>query len=317
VKVTARFCWPRVIPVLVAALPSSLLVISSKSSAQALESVQQLSALSVYDLMPMATKRNVDAEEAIGLKYAYAEGVKWDLNKGIEWLRKAAQDGSADAECALGMVYDGGMIPSGHTLPSHYDKSVKWYGRAAKQGWCWLQLAEAYEDKAHADSQRRDVPAYHRDMEAAAYWWRKEAEPRTSYPSIYPYAKFPRGNPAAQSQMAYLYRFGLGVPQSYMRAQMWYRRAAEQGWGNALIALGRMYESGQGVPQDDELAYIFFGLAPEFLGPQCDRCTDYWLKSLSKKWSPEKVKSLQTTISQWRVGMPLPTAEASPVPRSH
>lgn len=143
------------------------------------------------------------------------------------------------------------------------------------------------------------------------------AEPRTSYPPIYPYGKFPRGNPFAQTEMGELYQTGIGIPQSYIRAQMWYRRAADQGWGIAFIALGRMYESGKGVPEDEELAYIFFGLAPEFLGPRCDRCTDYWLQPLSKKLPPDKIKSRQTTIRQWRVGMPLPAAEASPAPRRH
>ena len=40
----------------------------------------------------------------------------------------------------------------------------------------------------------------------------------------------------------------------------WYRRAAAQGDPGAQTDLGQMYERGQGVPQDEARAYMWFHL---------------------------------------------------------
>lgn len=278
----------------------------SKASAQALKRANELSAHSLYYLMPMARSGDVDAQEAIGLKYAYSEGVEWDLPKGIKWLQKAAQSGSVDAECALGQIYDNGLILAGqlHQVAPDYAKSVHWYRRAAARGWCWTQLAQAYQDKAGSDAM--DHVAYERDLRDAARWWRKDAEPRKSYPAVYPYAKFSDGNPAAQEHMGYSYRFGLGVPQSYERALAWYRKAARQGDGSAMMSLGYMYEQGLGTPVNDELAYVFFGLAPENLAAGCHRCTNGILSKLAKRLTIRQVTRAQAVIARWQPGMALP-----------
>lgn len=59
-----------------------------------------------------------------------------------------------------------------------------------------------------------------------------------------------RGNPEAQAYMGYLYATGLGVPQNYTQAAIWYRRAADQGHSGAQYELGLLYDKGQGVPQN-------------------------------------------------------------------
>lgn len=298
------------IPFLFAALAGILVLVPSKSSAQALERVAKLSSFPMSDLMPMAKKGDVNAEEAIGLKDAYAEGVKWNFSKGIKWLRKAAQGGSVDADCSLGQIYDNGLLFTGHHVAPNDAKAVKWYRRAAEKGWCWLQLAEAYDDKAGSDADQKNRALYERDERAAAHWWRKEAQPRTSYPAVYPYAKFPQGNPMAQEHMGYLYRLGMGVPQSYKRARMWYRRAAEQPFGGgAMMSLGYFYEHGLGVPVNDELAYIYYGLTPQGLGPRCHQCMKGELIKLAKKMTPQQVLGAQAIVSEWHPGMPLPAAD--------
>lgn len=295
--------------ILVASCLCALNFVPSSACAQALEAVAQLSNLSLYSLMPMATKGNVNAEEAIGLKYAYAEGVQWNLPEGIEWLRKAARGGSADAACSLGQILDNGLIFAGslHHIATHYNESVQWYRRAAAQGWCWVELARAYEDKASSDSSASNRAAYERDMRAAANWWRKDAEPRNSYPTIYPYAKFPHGNPLAQSKMGDLYRDGRGVPQSYKCALAWYRKSASQGDGSAMMSVGYIYERGLGTPVSDELAYIFFGLAQENLDAGCHQCTNGLLGTLAKKMTPRQLMGARAIISQWQPGNSLPT----------
>jgi TPR repeat protein len=70
-----------------------------------------------------------------------------------------------------------------------------------------------------------------------------------------------RGNARAQAQLAFMYQTGRGMPQHYVGAVYWYRRAAEQGYGHAQFMLGLMYDKGQGVPQDGVEAYKWVNLA--------------------------------------------------------
>jgi hypothetical protein len=55
-----------------------------------------------------------------------------------------------------------------------------------------------------------------------------------------------------------MYARGEGVPQDYVQATGWYRKAAEQGDAEAQISLGAAYKRGAGVPQDYVQAYKWF-----------------------------------------------------------
>ncbi len=71
-----------------------------------------------------------------------------------------------------------------------------------------------------------------------------------------------RGDPAAQRNLAHLYRMGLGVPQNFTQAAAWYRLAADSGLARAQANLGSMYLRGQGVEEDaQEAAYWFTAAA--------------------------------------------------------
>ena len=47
-----------------------------------------------------------------------------------------------------------------------------------------------------------------------------------------------------------MYSNGQGVPQDYVEAARWYRKAADQGDAEAQYGLGFMYYQGKGVPHD-------------------------------------------------------------------
>ena len=65
----------------------------------------------------------------------------------------------------------------------------------------------------------------------------------------------------AQYNLALMYDSGRGVPQDDEQAVMWYRKAAEQGHANAQFNLGAMYQDGRGVPRNKVLAHMWFNLA--------------------------------------------------------
>jgi TPR repeat protein len=69
------------------------------------------------------------------------------------------------------------------------------------------------------------------------------------------------GDARAQAILGYMFANGRGVPQNYIEAASWYRRASEQGHPTAQYMLGLMYDKGQGVPQDYVEAYKWLDLA--------------------------------------------------------
>ena len=58
-----------------------------------------------------------------------------------------------------------------------------------------------------------------------------------------------------------MYGNGEGVPQDYKQAVKWFRKAAEQGYVDALYNLGVRYNNGEGVLQDDVMAHMYFNVA--------------------------------------------------------
>jgi hypothetical protein len=51
------------------------------------------------------------------------------------------------------------------------------------------------------------------------------------------------------------------VPQDDAEAVNWYRKAAAQGYSDAQFNLGIMYQNGLGIPQDYVQAHMWFNLA--------------------------------------------------------
>ena len=58
------------------------------------------------------------------------------------------------------------------------------------------------------------------------------------------------GDTAAELALGFLYDKGQGVPKDYAQAASWWRKAADQGNAGAQYNLGLLYANGQGVPKD-------------------------------------------------------------------
>ena len=67
----------------------------------------------------------------------------------------------------------------------------------------------------------------------------------------------------AQLNLGVMYDEGQGVKQDDVEAVKWYRQAAEQGYAKAQYNLGVKYYQGEGVRQDK-------GQAKEWFGKACD-----------------------------------------------
>jgi TPR repeat protein len=71
-----------------------------------------------------------------------------------------------------------------------------------------------------------------------------------------------RGDAVAEYELGRMYQGGRGVTQDNRRAVEWYRRSAEQGYAPAERSLGGMYRGGYGgLPEDDAEAREWYGKA--------------------------------------------------------
>jgi TPR repeat protein len=82
-----------------------------------------------------------DAARAGPLDEAHAAHQRGDYATELRLLRPLAEQGNAEAQTALGLMYD-----AGHGVPQDYIEAVKWYRCAANQGFTDAQdsLARMY-----------------------------------------------------------------------------------------------------------------------------------------------------------------------------
>ncbi|NOR65247.1 MAG: AAA family ATPase [Candidatus Scalindua sp.] len=146
-----------------------------------------------------AEQGHAQAQSNLGIMYSQGQGVEKDYNEAVKWCRKAAEQGNEQAQGMLGVMYS-----KGHGVEKDYNEAVKWCRKAADQG-----------------------------------------------------------NEQAQSMLGVMYSKGRGVEQDYKEAVNWYRKAAEQWNGQAQAILGVMYSRGQGVERDTEEAVKWYKKASE------------------------------------------------------
>ena len=106
-------------------------------------------------------------------------------------------------------------------------------------------------------------------------------------------------SPHAEAYLGYKYEHGLGVPQSYEMAFVYYTSAAERGDATAQYLLGLTYYKGQGVQQDGVLAYMWLNLAAAH-APRHFR--EYFLRlrdAEASKMTPSQITAGQRLAVEW------------------
>ena len=131
----------------------------------------------------------------------------------IDAVRRAAEQGEAKAQRALGRAYD-----LGRGVPQDYAEALKWYRLSADQG--------NGEAQANLGFMYHNGEGVAQDYLEALKWYRLSAD---------------QGNGEAQANLGSMYHNGHGVPQDYAEALRWYRLSADQGLAVALHNLGSMY----------------------------------------------------------------------------
>jgi len=129
---------------------------------------------------------------------AYMRG---DYATALKEFRVLAEQGDADAQYNLGLMYD-----KGHGVAQDYKEAMKWYRKAAEQGDAYAQYYLGF--------MYRDGHGVIQDYKEMLKWYRKAAE---------------QGHAAAQITLGYMYRDGHGVAQDYVQAHKWFNIASANG----------------------------------------------------------------------------------------
>ena len=180
-----------------------------------------------------AEQGDANAQFNLGLMYAQGQGVTQNYKEAVKWYTKAAEQGVAAAQSNLGVMYD-----QGQGVTQNYREAVKRYRKAAEQG-----VAAAQYNLGVRYDQGQGVTQNYKE---AVKWYTKAAN---------------QGFAFAQAKLGFMYDQGRGVTQNYKEAVKWYTKAANQGFANAQSDLGGMYGNGQGVVQDYVMAHMWWNLA--------------------------------------------------------
>ena len=180
---------------------------------------------------PAAGRKNsISTETAANHDISFTDE---NYGKAAEWYFRSAEQGNADAQYRLGLLYY-----NGRGVEQNYQEAVKWFTEAANQNHSEaLDLLGILAEKGYGMDQ---------DEQQAAEWYLKSAE---------------QGNTDAQYRLGLLCFDGRGMEQNYEDAVKWFEKAAGQNHTEALKYLGICAENGYGLQQDDSLAVKWYTLS--------------------------------------------------------
>ena len=222
----------------------------------------------------------VPAQAQLGIAYMLGRSVAQDMEKAVEWLRKAADQGEYRAMLWLGTAYE-----HGHGVVKDDWMAFDLWRRSHELGWDpatekLRSLSDEYRKEAEKGNASAQffVGVTHEygytgkpDTAKAVEWYRKAAE--QGHPGAQTFlgfalltgsgvAKAPeqavmwfrkaaeKGNPEAQQNLGRCLFLGDGCKKNQQEAVTWYRKAAEQGEAGAMFNLGACYMEGTGVKKD-------------------------------------------------------------------
>ena len=173
---------------------------------------------------------------AIGCDYYNGKnGKAKDLIKAYEYFFKAAELGSADGACNLGICCE-----YGQGIVKDPAAAFKWYSIAAerKSTAGAYYLACCYERALGTDE----------DLDEAFKWYKISAD---------------RGSAAGANDLARFYEIGLCDDEDPILAFEWYKISAERKSADGAYNLARCYQDGIGVDEDLKSAFDWYKVSAE------------------------------------------------------
>jgi uncharacterized protein len=214
--------------------------------------------------------------------------VSKEFKEAVPWLERAANAGHMRAPLVLGILYE-----QGSGVKEDHATAARWYQKGMDNGNAAAvrRLSEMYrlgmgvpqDEKKARELMNRAAELG--DKAAPKFIEKQERDRNDTRPGmnikaeayrLYKQKQFDKaaklyrqcadmGNDACQLAIGQLYEFGDGVPKNEREAAAWYQKSAEQGNPIGQKTLGLMYELGKGVPENwVEAARLYSKSADKF-----------------------------------------------------
>jgi uncharacterized protein len=216
-------------------------------------------------------------------------GTRINVTEAAQWFRKAAEQGHARAQEALGSVFF-----YGNGVEKSSAEAVRWYQKAVEQ--------ESVAAQFNLGVCYRTGEGVEKNAESSIYWFRVAAG---------------QEHAGAQYNLGNAYRTGDGVEKNPAEAVRWYEKAAEQGLAESHNNLGLCYELGTGVVQNNVQACVYYLIANALNGADFEQNN---LKITRARLSGAQYAAAQQAATQWvekfraGVGQTLDAAPTAPTP---
>jgi TPR repeat protein len=103
-----------------------------------------------------------------------------------------------------------------------------------------------------------------------------------------------QGDARAQSNLGrFYYYMRRGVPKDTQEAVRKWRQAAKSGDEEASLYLGTMYEKGQGIPQDNVLAYMWYAVAAAILSGEDAKVAKRLQDHVASRMTAKQIETAQ------------------------
>jgi TPR repeat protein len=274
---------------------------------------------------------SVEAGAWLGSMYVLGHGVAQDEIRGAEMIQSAADHGDA-----TGLLLAGVIRENGQGVNRDYSKAFDYYSQSMAKGEirAFDRLGSLY--LAGHGTEKNVVQAFVLFNRGAALGDAKAqlhlAEiyysghiPQVSLPgtnqSLGSDNRFPgsrelhrkpvadyvtaaklygqaaaQGNRVAAFRLARMYEAGNGVPQDYGQAFEYYRQSAHGGFAPALVALGQAHEIGRGTDVNLLHAYVAYKLAIE----HSNQAAAQLLDSVTKRMTSTQVDQAEVLLQDYK-----------------
>ena len=180
-------------------------------------------------------KDDVDALSVLGICLTEGLGGEKSEEKGLEYLKLAAEKGNSNAQAYLGIYYYRGKY-----VKQNKEEAVKWFEMSANQGNSLGQSALGHYYLKLDDNED--------NKKLGVNWLRKAAK---------------QGDSIGQGLLGVCYFEGEGVKQDYDIAFYWFEESAKRGDRVGEYALAICYEDGYGTLTNREKARYWYEKAAE------------------------------------------------------
>ena len=244
------------------ALGHSQQVIGRAADAGAAQGNQDPERERALELLRKAERGDAESQGLLGYLYETGRGVPQSFPEALRWYGEAARNGSAIAMYCLGRLHE-----DGRGAQQDFGKAAQYYSKAARRGEqrSLGRLGYLYETGRGVTQSLRDAADCYRKAAGSGDAFAEyrlglmhltgQGAPRNPWRAEELLIKAARqGNPGA------VYELGIMClrRQSFEKAFLLLRKAAELGHDGAMKSLGDMYRDGRGVRHSFENAILFY-----------------------------------------------------------